>query len=317
MLIQFFVGIFYFIYLWINKYCFNFDFSNFSLIINDVLGINVKKDIINYLRSIHSEEIVDFILLFLFNEKNSTNIGMYNDLSKISLVHLVVVSGFHISALTSIFNRIKIFKYWVPPLIILFFGYVSDFSASIVRVLFVTVFSYFKTTKDYKYYWTIFLLLIINPFSILNIGLAMSFLSIRGLDTASKIKTPNKCIESFLLSFFTIWYISPYIAKISGEISIWAVINSFLFTPIFIIIFFSTLIFSFFPNTDQIFQFIIQNLKFLITQFLRINVMLNIEFLKNQIMFCMNFIFCETIRYFLSIKFEDNEICEINYLKEV
>jgi competence protein ComEC len=69
-------------------------------------GDTFKPKIMEFLLKELDEKSKDMISIILFGIKEDSS--LYNDLIKVGVVHLVVVSGFHFNSLEQVFNKVKI-----------------------------------------------------------------------------------------------------------------------------------------------------------------------------------------------------------------
>lgn len=72
------------------------DLYNFT---NQIFGISIRDEITNYVGSVHSKEVSNFLFLTLFGIKSSGIYDFYYQLIDLAVVHIIVISGFHLSAL--------------------------------------------------------------------------------------------------------------------------------------------------------------------------------------------------------------------------
>lgn len=152
----------------------------------------------------------------LIGDKSDIDMALQIDFKVSSLLHLLAISGTHvlyvILGINFVLSKLKIPKritYYLVDLILIFFMYLTSFTASVVRA---SIMGILMTTSKIVYRKadsltsmavSLIIILIYNPFSIFDIGLQLTFLGTLG------IMTLNMPIRDFLQT-----KISPKIAKV-------------------------------------------------------------------------------------------------------
>ena len=166
---------------------------------------NTKNFIIRTTNKIFSQEVSSFLNGILLGEKDEIPEDVRKNFSKTSLSHILAISGTHISfiiiGIVYVFSIIKTPKrimYWIIILFLIFFMFLTGFSASVTRasimacIMILAKLLYRKLDIYNSLAITLLIILIDNPFSINDIGVQLSFLSVFG------IVLYNKQIYSFL-----------------------------------------------------------------------------------------------------------------------
>ena len=144
-----------------------------------------------------------------------------------SLSHILAVSGMHVSyiilGITYIVSNAKIHKkfgYMAIILVLIIFMLITNFSASVVRACIMGIVLIFsKICYRKSDIWTtisisILIMLIYNPYSILNVGLQLSYAGTIGIIAF------NKSITNFLEKYMNKKLASSISVIISAQISI-------------------------------------------------------------------------------------------------
>lgn len=280
---------------------FYFDFKTISTSIDNLFKISLKDKLIDYLKNTHDQNVFGFLKLLIFNIKDQDNLSIYNQLSKLSIVHLIVIGGFHINLLCCLIVKIKYVGKYLSIIVCLIFCYFTNFSPSMLRTLFVLVFSLNKNTKKLNYNLTILSLILINFNYIFNIGLIMSFLGVRAIKVASNININNVFLKGCLTSFIALLYLTPFVAIFSNKQSLWAIFISSLFSPIFEFTFLISIIFCWIPWLSFLFTDFIEFFDLMISSINQINIYFDISFFKKEEITITYFAFLECV-IFLVIK---------------
>ncbi len=214
----------------------------------DILKLNkktsIRSKITNYL-SQGPNLYVKYISLILIGKKNDLNKELYERIKTISILHLFVISGFHINLLMAILvwigKKIRInslFSYIASFFTIFLYLYVLNFPLSSIRAfLFLIIFQvnkFFWHTKFSKINILTFIMLlifIINPFVVFSLSFIFTFIitfSILFVVDINKKKGPIV----ILVAYFSSIMISIYI---NNEVNILGIVNSIIFSPIIII----------------------------------------------------------------------------------
>lgn len=216
-----------------------------------------------------------------------------NDIRDIGLSHILAVSGLHIGIIYIVLSKILLFfpfKRIFREIIILFFIFLYSNlignPASVVRAeifLLITIFSaFFAKIKDKEndLFLTLFIILLINPYMIFDVGLYLSAFSVYGIIKILPYFSKNRdgfIKASFKLTFSIFIMIVPIILYVFGKFSLITFFSNLFLTPIFvvcIVISFFILLFGLLSlKISFILGFFVDNILNLIK--------LNVDFLKN------------------------------------
>ena len=311
-----------------------FNYKRFNLkkkIFSNIYSDDVKKigENKNLKRDFHKfvENVFDIFLstdnsnimkrIFLANNYDA---DFENNIREIGLSHILAVSGLHIGIIYLILSKILVIlpiKRLFREIIILFFiflyAYLIGNPASVLRAeifLFISIFSSLcGKVKDRlnDLLLTVFIILLINPYMIFDVGLYLSAFSVLGiikiLPYFSK-KRDGFILKSLKLTFSVMLIILPIILYTFGKFSIITFFSNLVLTPIFVI----CIVISFF-----ILLFGLLSLKICAVLGLLVNnllnlIRLNVDFLKdiniNIIFYEYNIVFVIFTYFLLLVYFK-------------
>ena len=173
---------------------------------------NLKQKIITNINKILPEDTKELFLGILIGYDDNLSEDIQISFRKSSLTHLLAVSGSHIvyiiSGLGFCLRLLKMPKKAANILTITFlilFMYIVDFSASVVRasimgiILLFSLIFYRKNDLLTTISISILLILIENPYKILNIGLILSYFATIGIICCSKIMSKKEEESKFVV----------------------------------------------------------------------------------------------------------------------
>ncbi len=287
------------------------------------LATNVSLSKVNNKTSIRSKIInyflkgpnfyVKYISLILIGKKNDLNKELYEKIKHISILHLFVISGFHINLLMSIIlfflKKLKLkntYRNLIGFLIILMYLYLLNFSLSSLRAFLFLLLCFVNKkclkNKFQKIDILTFLMLLmfaINPFVIFSISFIFTYLITFSILFVSDIK--NKKIKVPLIMSFA--YLSSIVISIyiSGVINIFGFINSIVFSPITIINYVVSLFCFPFKNFLNYYYIFIDSI---INIFYRNSVVININIDHNfvNIYYLSLFLVLSIIKHYIVLK---------------
>ena len=170
------------------------------------LSYSLKMKIINSTGTIFTKEEEGGVLgIILGNTENITD-ETKDAFSGSSLSHLLAVSGAHISyivlGLTTFFRKLRIPKkinYILTAILLIFYLFVIDFTASATRAVIMTIFLLLQIVFCRKQdlattiSFSLCIILLENPYKILDVGLLLSYLGTLGIIIIfNKIKSKDK-----------------------------------------------------------------------------------------------------------------------------
>lgn len=168
---------------------------NYFLIISN----NIRGFIINKSNSLLSKETSALLNGILLGDKSGIEEDIIEDFKESNLSHLLAVSGAHtgyiIIGITFLLNKSRFSKRWIYKLTIfslILYMFITNFAVSVVRACLMSIFVlvanlfYRKADLTNTISLSLLIILIVNPFSINEIGLQLSYLGTIGIILLSK-----------------------------------------------------------------------------------------------------------------------------------
>ena len=203
----------------------------------------------------------EYLKIFLLGDKSELSIEKYNLYKNNGLLSILSISGFHISIIIFIIN--KLFKNKTDVIIIsilLFYLFLTDFQISLLR----SFFNYIGLLINKKYKLNmsksnillivITLLLIINPYNLYNIGFQLSSIVTFFIIKFNYLYSDKKKItKSLLISLSAFLSSFPILINTTYSINFISIIVNFILTPIISLLLFPLSIMTFvFPFLDKL-----------------------------------------------------------------
>lgn len=214
------------------------------------LGLKLRNDFYNYVHKVFetniSKRAADFCISVVLGE----NIIDDNSIRDLGLSHILAVSGLHIDLLFTfilfILRKLRInykISYSFALILALIYGYLIAFPFSVIRVIGVNIIGYlaFLYKKPFDKIKatliTAVLILLINPFAILNTGFVLSFVASFSILLIYP-RFERKFGKNYFRKIFTFTLsiqlgILPFIVYYFGRINILTILANFLVLPIF------------------------------------------------------------------------------------
>lgn len=172
---------------------------------------NFKKYLIEEISKILPKETVGICIGLLLGEKNWITEEVQNAFRKSSLSHMLAISGAHVSyiltGILGLLERLRFHKRWSKLLVILFlvfYMFLVGFTPSVIRACIMAILTLladilFQKADVYQNLAiSSFIILLINPYAILDIGFQLSFGGTMGIVLFMNIdlKQKNKLKEN-------------------------------------------------------------------------------------------------------------------------
>lgn len=172
----------------------------------ELFSNSLKQKIITNINKILPESTRDLFLGILIGYDEKLSEDIQESFRKSSLTHLLAVSGAHIAyiivGVSFLFSRLKFPKRvtsFLTIIFLIFFMYITDFSSSVVRasimgiILLIALILFRKNDMLTSISLSLILILLENPYKILDIGLLLSYSATIGIICFSKmINRKNK-----------------------------------------------------------------------------------------------------------------------------
>ncbi len=297
----------------------NFSFHNLDHLFN--FKNNPRLLMQQYIDNNYNDNVASCIKLLLFNEKNYET-TIYQNIIKLNIVHLFVVSGVHLSALISLVNFL--FKKWkwakniISILVALFLMYMTNFSISAIRIVLTLLLSLFLANKMNKLNIIILSAIIIcllAPNDAVSFGFILSYMSVIFILIINKI-FDNQIIKIFIINIALSLASLPFNIYFNQAFNLFGWIYSFAFGPLIIFIYIISLFFCWIPFLFNVFEFIYINLIELIKNCVNNNHLIKMKIDKN-ILCLLNFIWCCLIDIYLFKNYQKPKKLNLNYFNNV
>ena len=221
---------------------------------NQLVKIDFRKSIINKLIK-DDVKSSPFLRLILFSDRSEDE-EFYLKLKDLSILHLFVISGFHINILFSFLSKYTL-KFFRSEFVILAlitpYLYLLNFSIPSLKAFIFLLFGliskkYFSNAFDRLTILALVALVITitNPLSIFTYSFTLSMLASINLELLSKIKIRNRFLRYFVFNLLMFLGILPIILLINYEFNLMALLfnmfMSLVVPPVYLLSFISLII---------------------------------------------------------------------------
>lgn len=250
----------------------------------------------------------DYLLVLVLGDKSMISSDIYNDYQTNGTSHLLAISGSHVAVLLTIFSfllkKVKdIPKLIILSIILLFFGFLTNFQAAVCRAIFFFIINQINKIGNFNYsnlqvlFFTAFIMLIINPFVIYDLGFIYSFIICGGIIYYSDKITGNYFIKMLKLSTISFLFSLPISACINYEVNITSILINMLFVPWISVIVFPLAIITFiFPFLNGFLSITLTITDFLNNLFVKFSLFINIP-KTSFILIALLFIFIVLLKH--------------------
>lgn len=259
------------------------------------LSLNIKSKFQNFVDNIFDKTLSEnnsniMKRIFLGNKYD---FDFEEEVREIGLSHILAISGLHIGIiyilLFFIFKLLpvdRILREIFCILLVCIYSFLIGNPPSVIRaIVYITVIRYTKFSGRIvdnlsSLFLALFLILLFKPFSIYDVGLQLSFLSVLAIILIFpriEKKKDNFILDSIKLTFSVLLLTAPIIFRAFGEVSILSFVGNLILIPFFIFVIilgFIMLIFGIFTIKISIF------IGFFVDIILNL-IRLNVEFLAN------------------------------------
>ena len=250
----------------------------------------------------------DYLLVLVLGDKSLISSDIYNNYQTNGTSHLLAISGSHVAVLLTIFSfllkKVKdIPKLIILSIILLFFGFLTNFQAAVCRAIFFFIINQINKIGNFNYsnlqvlFFTAFIMLIINPFVIYDLGFIYSFIICGGIIYYSDKITGNYFIKMLKLSTISFLFSLPISACINYEVNITSILINMLFVPWISVIVFPLAIITFiFPFLNGFLSITLTITNFLNNLFVKFSLFINIP-KTSFILIALLFIFIVLLKH--------------------
>jgi len=225
-------------YLYNNKIYNTMTITNIEVIKEENLLYKVRNAITSKMNK-YEDITKTYMKLLIFGENNLDS-DIYENYRSNGIWHLFAVSGSHISfivlILDKLLKRVK-FKNFFISLILLYFMFLTNFAASILRA---TIFFYLKSLLEYLnikisniklLFLTVTIILLYNPFMIYNLGFQYSFLITYAIMLEANNIKGNYFIQILKISTIAFIVSLPITVNLNYEINILSIVLNVIYVP--------------------------------------------------------------------------------------
>ena len=250
----------------------------------------------------------DYLLVLVLGDKSMISSDIYNNYQTNGTSHLLAISGSHVAVLLTIFSfllkKVKdIPKLIILSIILLFFGFLTNFQAAVCRAIFFFIINQINKIGNFNYsnlqvlFFTAFIMLIINPFVIYDLGFIYSFIICGGIIYYSDKITGNYFIKMLKISTISFLFSLPISACINYEVNITSILINMLFVPWISVIVFPLAIITFiFPFLNGFLSITLTITNFLNNLFVKFSLFINIP-KTSFILIALLFIFIVLLKH--------------------
>ena len=217
-----------------------------------LLSNKIRNYIINTVNNLLPQETSKLLIGILIGDKSEIPEEIIQNFKISNLSHMLSVSGAHTSyiilGITYMLSKSKIPKKWtyiITILVLVLFMFITNFTASVTRACFMSIIVlganllYRKQDFATSISISLLIILIINPFSINEIGLELSYLGTIGIiifnknveKALNKIKIKGKISKLLSVTISAQIMIMPIMALKFNTISLTFVISNILASP--------------------------------------------------------------------------------------
>lgn len=204
---------------------------------------SIRSKILNYLLD-GPTYYVKYISLILIGKKNDANKDLYEKVKYISILHLFVISGFHINLLMGILlwigkklKRKVIYVNFIGFIIVFLYLYILGFPLSSVRAYMFLFFCFInknflnvRFSKINILTLIMFVMFLFNPFVVFSLSFIFTFIITFAI--LFIIDSKNKKTKLFRIVLFS-YLASLFISiNVNEWVNVFGIINSIIFTPI-------------------------------------------------------------------------------------
>ncbi len=265
--------------------------NNFILmnVFEDKIHFSARMEMIKYVQKNNPGIVGGLVNMTLFNYKSKEAKILYNDMVKLSIVQLIVISGIHLFYLSKFVEKIiKHEKTAMSINIILFtiLTYFLNFSYSILRTYIMYIISKINRLRKYnaidRLSLTAIIIVLLSPRALYSLSFQMTFVASLAIIIFENYKK-KIYFRNFFQSIFVTMFLLPLIISINGRYSILSMLYCYLFTWIYIFNFFVFLFLFYIPGINVVFTLNYNLVRITIDLFMKMNFEIKIGINMNYI----------------------------------
>lgn len=211
--------------------------------VNKIEVIKKNNNILNNLKNSLSKKVSfnPYLKLFILGDKKGID-ESYNYYKDIGVAHLLAISGMHVGVFVSIMRKILFFlskksQNKLISIVLLFYAFITGFTASILRVVVFFIINSINKDYDFKlsrmkvFLLSLYFLILINPFFITNIGFLYSFACFFTMIIINKYLHKNYFKNLVIITFYMTLFTLPITVNLNYEINLMVFVSNFLLIP--------------------------------------------------------------------------------------
>ena len=226
-------------YLYNNKIYYLFDANSYD-IENDNNLLEKAKDYL--IKRAYNSKNNEYLLVLVLGDKALINSDEYNVYQNNGTSHLLAVSGTHITVILLVLSfflkKLKeIPKLIIISLILLFFAFITNNAPAVNRAIYFFIINRINKLGNLKLsniqvlFITAFILLLLDPFTIYDLGFIYSFCISLGIIFYSDKLNGNLFIATLKVSIIAFLFSLPISSYINYEINISSILINLIFVP--------------------------------------------------------------------------------------
>ena len=248
-------------YLYNNKIYYLFDAHSYS-IKNDNNLLEKAKDYL--IKRAYNSKNSEYLLVLVLGDKALISSDEYNTYQNNGTSHLLAVSGSHITVILLVLSfflkKIKeVPKLIIISLILLFFAFVTNNASAVNRAIYFFIINRINKLGNLKLsniqvlFITAFILLLLDPFTIYDLGFIYSFCISLGIMYYSDKLNGNLLVATLKVSIIAFLFSLPISSYINYEVNLSSILINLIFVPwISYIVFPASIITFIFPIFNPI-----------------------------------------------------------------
>ncbi len=226
-------------YLYNNKIYYLFDAYSYN-IQNDNNLLDRAKDYL--IKRAYNSKNSEYLLVLVLGDKALISSDEYNTYQNNGTSHLLAVSGSHITVillmLSFFLKKIKeVPKLIIISLILLFFAFVTNNASAVNRAIYFFIINRINKLGNLKLsniqvlFITAFILLLLDPFTIYDLGFIYSFCISLGIMYYSDKLNGNLLVATLKVSIIAFLFSLPISSYINYEVNLSSILINLIFVP--------------------------------------------------------------------------------------